>query len=125
MDLGSNSHLESATAHYLTKLTTARIAIVKQEWTTSWKSFISDICSYGQQGEAQCENALNILKLLSEDTFDFSKNSLTRKQAEELKNTFIDDFKTVYQLCKTVLDQSILPDARISPTLQRGCLRTL
>jgi len=79
MELGSQSHLESKTAHYLTKLNTSLVAIVKQEWTTSWKSFITDICSYGGQGEAQCENALSILKLLSEEIFDFSKVSLTKK----------------------------------------------
>lgn len=50
-ELGSQSHLETQTAHYLTKLNTALVAIVKQEWNTSWKSFINDICGYGQQGE--------------------------------------------------------------------------
>jgi len=101
------------------------VAIVKQEWSTSWKSFITDICSYGGQGECQCENALSILKLLSEEIFDFSKVSLTKKQAELLKGTYIEDFKTVYSLCKGVLDRSIQPGVTLSGTLLRSCLRTL
>lgn len=109
----------------MTKLNTALVAIVKQEWTTSWKSFINDICSYGAGGQPQCENALNILKLLSEEVFDFSKNQLTKAQAEQLKSTFIEDFKTVYLLCKNVLDQSLVQGQEISGTLQRGCLKTL
>lgn len=50
---------------------------------------------------------------------------MTKKQIEQLKNSYIEDFKTVYTLCKNVLDQCANPGANISGTLQRGCLKTL
>jgi exportin-1 len=58
----------------LTKLNGTLISIVKHEWRTSWTNFIPDICGSAKESENKCENALNILKLLSEEVFDFSKN---------------------------------------------------
>ena len=62
--------------HLLTKLNATLISIVKREWNTSWQNFISDICNSATENEAKCENALNILKLLSEEVFDFSKGTI-------------------------------------------------
>lgn len=58
----------------LTKLNGALISIVKFEWRSSWQNFIPDICSLSRQSESKCENALNILRMMSEEIFDFSKN---------------------------------------------------
>ena len=66
------------------------MSIVKQEWTTTWSDFISDICGAASQSQAKCENTLNILKLLSEEVFDFSKKSITREEARQLKQTLTD-----------------------------------
>ena len=40
------------------------IKIVKQEWSTDWRSFIPDICEASQQDQNVCENSLEILKML-------------------------------------------------------------
>jgi len=83
----------------LTKLNSTLVSIVKQEWTTTWKSFISEICQSAMTSQSKCENVLNILKLLSEEVFDFSKNTLLQKQAMELKDSMTNEFKSVYELC--------------------------
>jgi exportin-1 len=62
--------------HLLMKLNATLVSIVKQEWTSSWKNFIPDICSNAKESQSRCENTLNILKLLSEEIFDFSKNAI-------------------------------------------------
>jgi exportin-1 len=79
------------------------ISIVKQEWTSSWKNFIPDICSSARESQPKCENALNILKLLSEEIFDFSKNTLLATQAKQLKDTMVNDFGAIFELCTYVL----------------------
>lgn len=80
----------------ITKLNVTLVSIVKQEWLVSWKNFITDICQTASQSQAKCENTLNILKLLSEEVFDFSKNTLLQSQAKELKETLTNDFKSIY-----------------------------
>ena len=67
--------------HLLTKLNSTLISIVKLEWGNSWQNFIQDICNSATENEAKCENALNILKLLSEEVFDFSKGTILQKDA--------------------------------------------
>ena len=76
LKLSEEETINQQSQHLLTKLDATLISIVKQEWTTSWQNFITDICGDAKQGQARCENSLNILKLLSEEVFDFSKNTL-------------------------------------------------
>ena len=66
----------------LTKLYAALVSIVKQEWKVSWNNFISDICQSATQSQAKCETVLMILKILSEEIFDFSKNTMLKQQVE-------------------------------------------
>lgn len=76
LKLSEDESIMQQSQHLLTKLNATLISIVKQEWTSSWQNFITDICSDAKSSQARCENALNILKLLSEEVFDFSKNTL-------------------------------------------------
>ena len=66
--------------YLLTKLNATLISIVKLEWGSSWQNFIPDICNSAQEGVNKCENALNILKLLSEEVFDFSKGTILQSE---------------------------------------------
>jgi len=56
------------------------ISMVKLEWNNSWQDFIPDICNSAGESVNKCENALNILRLLSEEVFDFSKGSILRSE---------------------------------------------
>jgi len=94
--------------HLLTKLNATLISIVKQEWTTSWQNFIADICGDAKASQSRCENALNILKFLSEEVFDFSKNTLLSQQASKLKAIMTTDFHQIFNLCYWVLEQAAI-----------------
>ena len=76
LQLAEDESISQQNQHLITKLNATLVSIVKQEWTTSWKNFIPDICGSARTSQSKCENALSILKLLSEEVFDFSKNTL-------------------------------------------------
>lgn len=52
--------------------------VLKQDWPQKWPSFIPDIVKASQTSEPLCENSMVILKLLSEEVFDFSRGELTQ-----------------------------------------------
>lgn len=52
--------------------------VLKQDWPHKWPSFIPDIVAASKTSEPLCENSMVILKLLSEEIFDFSRNELTQ-----------------------------------------------
>ncbi len=91
----------------LTKLNQTLVSIVKHEWTTTWKGFITEICEASKTDQSLCENTMNILKLLSEEIFDFSKNEISSKKADELKETMTVQFASIYDLCVFVLNTAI------------------
>lgn len=87
----------------LTKLNATLISIVKFEWRTSWQSFIPDICAHAMTSQQKCENALNILRMMSEEIFDFSKNQILLSEAAHLKAQMTEQFGKVNELCYWVL----------------------
>jgi exportin-1 len=72
----------------LTKLNATLISIVKFEWKTTWQNFIPEICATARESENKCANALNILKLLSEEVFSFSKGNILTSDVQFLKENF-------------------------------------
>jgi hypothetical protein len=60
-----------------------------------WGSFIPDLVGAAKQSESLCENCMNILKLLSEEVFDFSRGELTQAKIIDLKNALNTDFPMV------------------------------
>jgi exportin-1 len=54
------------------------VDILKQDWPHKWPSFIPDIVGASKTSEGLCENSMAILRLLSEEVFDFSKDSMTQ-----------------------------------------------
>lgn len=81
LKLGAVSNLDKSMESILSKANSILVQIVKYEWCTTWKSFITDICSASKSDLVLCQNNLSILKMLSEEVFDFSKNQLTMQQA--------------------------------------------
>lgn len=60
--------------------------ILKQEWPKHWPTFISDIVGASRTSESLCQNNMVILKLLSEEVFDFSSGQITQVKAKHLKD---------------------------------------
>jgi hypothetical protein len=52
------------------------LQILKREWPKNWESFIPDIIGASKTNESLCQNNMIILKLLSEEVFDFSSGQV-------------------------------------------------
>ncbi|KAL1121954.1 hypothetical protein AAG570_003362 [Ranatra chinensis] len=91
---------------YLNKLNMILVQVLKREWPKNWESFIPDIVGASKTNESLCQNNMVILKLLSEEVFDFSSGQLTQTKAKHLKDTVCQEFLQVFQLCQFVLDNS-------------------
>jgi len=109
---------------YLSKLDSVLVAIVKHEWTTTWQKFIPEICEGSMGHQGICENSLYILKLLSEEIFDFSKEELTSEKAQNLKSAMTEQFLSIYKLCDFVLSTFITNPNDVKKALVKSCLKT-
>ena len=69
--------------------------ILKQEWPKHWPTFISDIVGASRTSESLCQNNMVILKLLSEEVFDFSSGQITQVKAKHLKDRQVYIFKSL------------------------------
>ena len=98
ISLGKSEEGNTNGNHLLTKLNQTLVSIVKHEWTTTWKEFIPEICEASKTHQGLCENTMNILKMLSEEIFDFSKDEIASKKATELKETMTTQFACIYEL---------------------------
>mmetsp|Transcript_24882 Transcript_24882/g.80999 ORF Transcript_24882/g.80999 Transcript_24882/m.80999 type:complete len:1099 (+) Transcript_24882:98-3394(+) len=94
---------------FMTKLNVILVQIVKQEWPHNWPSFIQDIVNASKTNETLCENNMVVLKLLSEEVFDFSRDEMTSVKAKKLKESFNADFSLIFQLCEYIMANSAKP----------------
>uniref|UniRef100_A0A5S6QV72 Importin N-terminal domain-containing protein n=1 Tax=Trichuris muris TaxID=70415 RepID=A0A5S6QV72_TRIMR len=91
---------------YLNKLNMVLVQIVKREWPKEWPTFIQDIVGASHSNESLCRNNMVILKLLSEEVFDFSTGQMTQSKATHLKQQFCTEFRSVFELCQFILTNS-------------------
>jgi exportin-1 len=90
--------------------------VVKHEWPHRWPSFISDLTGAAKISEVMCENCMHILKLLSEEVFDFSRGEMTQAKTRDLKSSLNNEFGLINELGEYVLTHSQKP-LLISTTL--------
>mmetsp|Transcript_26423 Transcript_26423/g.43268 ORF Transcript_26423/g.43268 Transcript_26423/m.43268 type:complete len:1071 (-) Transcript_26423:573-3785(-) len=102
---------------FLGKLNLILVQVLKQEWPHNWPSFIPDIVGSSRTSETLCENNMAILRLLSEEVFDFSNGQMTQAKIKELKTNFNNEFAQIYQLCEFILNASNRPSL-LSATLK-------
>eukprot|EP00850_Spirogloea_muscicola_P001322 SM000005S17119 [mRNA] locus=s5:278232:288307:- [translate_table: standard] len=102
---------------YLNKLNI--ILVLKHEWPQRWPNFIPDLVTAARSSETLCENCMVILKLLSEEVFDFSRGEMTQQKIKDLKQSLNSEFQLVHELCQYVLAASQ------RPSLTRATLSTL
>jgi exportin-1 len=60
-----------------------------------------------------------ILKLLSEEIFDFSAEQMTQEKTKNLKNQMCGEFSEIFKLCYEILEKAN------KPTLIKATLETL
>lgn len=91
---------------YVNKLNVILVQILKHDWPARWQSFIPDLVSAAKSSETICENCMVILKLLSEEVFDFSRGEMTQQKIKELKQSLNSEFQLIHELCLYVLSAS-------------------
>ena len=88
---------------FLNKLNLVLVSILKQEWPHNWPTFINEIISACHTNLSICENNMAILRLLSEEVFDYSAEQMTSVKTKNLKNTMSTEFANIFNLCLEVL----------------------
>ncbi|KAJ7088867.1 CRM1 C terminal-domain-containing protein [Mycena belliarum] len=88
---------------YLSKLNLVLVQVLKQEWPHNWPTFISELVQSSTVNLSLCENNMAILKLLSEEIFDFSAEQMTQTKIKNLKNQISGEFSEIFKLCCEVL----------------------
>jgi len=102
---------------YINKLNVLLVQVLKQEWPHNWKSFIPEIVKSSNANLSLCENNLHILRLLSEEIFDFSKDQMTGDKIKALKQSLNAEFADIHQLCSVILQECT------QPSLVLACLQ--
>jgi exportin-1 len=87
----------------INKLNLVLVSILKQEWPHNWPTFINEIISSCHSSLPICENNMAILRLLSEEVFDFSAEQMTSSKTRQLKQSMCDEFTSIYNLCSEIL----------------------
>jgi exportin-1 len=105
----------------LNKLNLVLVSILKQDWPHNWPTFINEIVTSCRSSLPICENNMAILRLLSEEVFDFSQDQMTSTKTRALKQSMCDEFTAIYNLCSEILrtaDQTSLIKATLETLLR-------
>lgn len=101
----------------LNKLNLVLVSVLKQEWPHNWPTFINEIIVACHSNLSVCENNMTILRLLSEEVFDYSAEQMTSTKTRNLKTTMCAEFSQIFHLCQEVLTSANQPSL-IKATLQ-------
>lgn len=93
------------------------MSVLKQEWPHNWPTFINEIIVACRSSLSVCENNMTILRLLSEEVFDYSAEQMTSTKTRNLKTTMCNEFSQIFHLCQEILNSATLPSL-IKATLQ-------
>lgn len=119
IEISSDEQLISKEKLFLPKINLILVQILKQEWPHNWPSFIGDLIGSSKTSEILCENNMQILKLLSEEIFDFSRDQMVTEKVKRMKESLNCEFANIYNLCEFILEHSQ------RPTLLKVTLQTL
>ncbi|KAK3372842.1 CRM1 C terminal-domain-containing protein [Lasiosphaeria ovina] len=103
----------------LNKLNLVLVSVLKQEWPHNWPTFINEIVAACHSSLSICENNMIILRLLSEEVFDYSAEQMTSTKTRNLKTTMCAEFSQIFQLCQEILNTAT------QPSLVKATLETL
>jgi len=117
--ISSNESTMKSERVFIAKLNLTLVEILKHEWPHNWPTFISDLVGSSKTSEILCENNMQILKLLSEEVFDFSRDQMVTTKVKRMKESLNGEFSSIYHLCEFILEHSQ------RPSLLRVTLQTL
>jgi exportin-1 len=121
ISISTNAEMMKTEHVFLSRLNLVLVQILKQDWPANWPTFIHDLVMSSKSSESLCENNMYILKLLSEEVFDYSKDTMTSAKAKTLKESLNEEFAQIFQLCEFILEASTRKSLILSTlaTLQR------
>mmetsp|Transcript_3614 Transcript_3614/g.7085 ORF Transcript_3614/g.7085 Transcript_3614/m.7085 type:complete len:1087 (-) Transcript_3614:57-3317(-) len=117
IQISQDENLMTTEKVFLSKLNLTLVQILKQEWPHNWPSFIPDLVGSSKTSEILCENNMQILKLLSEEVFDFSRDQMVTEKVKTMKESLNSEFSAIYYLCEFILEHSKRPSL-LKVTLQ-------
>lgn len=82
------------------------VQILKQEWPQNWPTFIPELINSSTSSPNVCENNMIILKLLSEEVFNYSNGQMTQAKEQHLRTSMAKEFEQIFKLCFQVLEQA-------------------
>ena len=88
---------------FLGKLNSILVLIVEREWPNHWPNFISLIVKASMENPVIRKNNMNILKLLSEEVFDFSDGKIIHLKAKHLKEYIFSELPDVLHLFQCIM----------------------
>jgi exportin-1 len=106
INMSQNENTLKAQKVFIGKLNLTLVEILKQEWPHNWPSFITDLVGSSKTSEVLCENNMQILKLLSEEVFDFSRDQMVTEKVKRMKESLNGEFSQIFHLCEYVLSHS-------------------
>ncbi|CAO3654323.1 unnamed protein product [Mucor hiemalis] len=104
---------------YINKLNMVLVQILKQDWPRNWPTFVPEIIASSKSNLTLCENNMAILKLLSEEIFDYSAEQMTQLKTSNLRQSICNEFSEIFRLCKEILESAT------KPSLIKATLETL
>ncbi|OBZ86573.1 Exportin-1 [Choanephora cucurbitarum] len=118
IDISSNESTLRSETVYLNKLDLVLVQILKKDWPHYWPTFIQEIVDSSAISPSLCENNMKILQYLSEEVFDFSADHMTFTKMTKLKNQMVNEFGSVFDLCKKVLSTPSTSMVVLTATLE-------
>lgn len=97
--------------------------MLKKDWPAKWPAFIPELVGASKTSENLCENSMHILRLLSEEVFDFNRGAMTQAKTRILKAQLNNEFQSIHELCHFVLSSVGLWTSR--PSLIKATLSAL
>ncbi|GAB5354779.1 hypothetical protein AAMO2058_000148600 [Amorphochlora amoebiformis] len=101
------SEQEGLPSSFVNKLNIVLLQVVKHEWPSNWPTFIPDLVNACKASQGLCTNILTILKMLSEDIFDYSAGEMTKAKENLLKETLTAEAQPIFELCSNIIMSAV------------------
>ncbi|KAI9470617.1 MAG: armadillo-type protein [Benjaminiella poitrasii] len=104
--LSSDESTSTSRTAFINKLDIVLVQIMKKDWPQYWPTCIQEIVNSSSIHTSLCENNMKILRFLSEEVFDYSIDFMTVAKKTKLKTQMLNEYGSVFDLCKYVLSPS-------------------
>ncbi|KII72118.1 Exportin-1 [Thelohanellus kitauei] len=103
--VGSNTEAAQQRKLYLNKLLCSLVEILKFEWPRRWPEFLDEIVQSSKLNDSICLVNMKILRLLSEEIFQFS-HQMNHIKTQYLKNALMSQFSSLFHHILEILKES-------------------